>query len=120
MLSQNGSTLPVISPSGSEGPSATQDGEASAEPPAACVVVPAACVVLPAACEVEMDVVAAVVGIIEAERVFGVVAAVDKVDVADTEAVGSKPEGNTVTAVPVTESAGWSVNQVISLAGGSV
>ena len=63
---------------------------------------------VPAACVVEMDVVAVVVvvGAFEVETVDDVVGAVEKVDVADAEAVGLKPDGNTVTAVPVTESAG--------------
>ena len=61
---------------------------------------------VPAACVVETDVVAVVVGAIDVETAVDVVGAVDKIDVADTGAVGLKPEGNTVTAVPVTESAG--------------
>lgn len=61
---------------------------------------------VPAVCVVETDVVAVVVGAIDVETGVDVVGAVDKIDVADTEAVGLKPEGNTVTAVPVTESAG--------------
>ena len=56
-------------------------------------------------------------------RVVGgcdVVPGAGEVEILVAGAVGVNPEGDSVTAVPVMASPGWSVYQSISLAGGSV